>query len=141
MYRDQEQRDFARTLRNEPTGAERRLLRLLRAGQLHGRKFRGQAAIGPSVVDFVCLSLKLIVELGGPQHLDQAAIEHDTRRDAWLSTRGFHILRFRNQSLDDDIQAVIDAIAGALDALEMTTRNPPTPALPAEGREPNQGNG
>ena len=45
MYRDREQRDFARQLRNEPTEAEKRLWHFLRAGKL-GVKFRRQAAIG-----------------------------------------------------------------------------------------------
>ena len=69
MYRDQEQRDFARQLRNEATPAETRLWHFLRAGLL-GVKFRRQAAIGAFIVDFVCFSHSLIVELDGPQHVE-----------------------------------------------------------------------
>ena len=50
MYRDSDQRDFARRLRNQPTGAEKRLWYLLRARQLGGHKFRRQAALGPYIV-------------------------------------------------------------------------------------------
>ncbi len=82
MYRDEDQRDFARRLRNEPIGAEKRLWFLLRAGQLNGHKFRRQAALGPYIVDFICLAQRLIVELDGPQHLEPAAAEHDARRTA-----------------------------------------------------------
>src|SRR5204863_4151265 len=100
MYRDQEQRNFARQLRNQPTDTEKRLWHFLRAGKL-GVKFRRQAAIGAYIVDFVCFSHKLIVELDGPQHLDASARDHDNRRSEWLTSRGFRVIRFRNQALDE----------------------------------------
>jgi very-short-patch-repair endonuclease len=62
MYRDEEQRDFARQLRSECTEAEKNLWYFLRGNKL-GVKFRRQAAIGVYVVDFVCFSNKLIVSL------------------------------------------------------------------------------
>jgi very-short-patch-repair endonuclease len=135
MYRDQTQRDFARSLRNEPTSAEKQLWRFLRANQLRGHKFRRQAAIGPYVVDFICFAMKLIIELDGPQHLEPGAIEHDERRTAWLAARGYHIIRFRNQELDENIHAVVDVIEHAIEQLEIARRNPPSPTLPAAGRE------
>jgi hypothetical protein len=79
MYRNQEQRDFARELRNNATPAETRSWRYLQAGKL-GVKFRRQAAIGAYIVDFVCLSHRLIVELDGPQHFDGECQVHDARR-------------------------------------------------------------
>src|SRR6185295_16118021 len=118
MYRDKAQRDFARTLRNNSTPAEKRLWHFLRAQKLGGHKFRRQAAIGSYIVDFVCFAAKLIVELDGPQHLEPAAVEYDKGRTNWLSSRGFHILRFRNQELDENIHAVVDTIAGALAELQ-----------------------
>jgi very-short-patch-repair endonuclease len=138
MYRDNDQREFARGLRNQPTDAERRLWHFLRAQKLCGRKFRRQAAIGPYVVDFVCFADKLIVELDGPQHLEPGAVEHDKRRTNWLASRGFRVVRFRNQELDENIRAVVDAIGRALDELEARSQNPPSPTLPAEGREPDE---
>lgn len=136
MYRDQNQRDFARSLRNLPISPEKRLWHFLRAKQLRGHKFRRQAAIGPYIVDFVCFAQKLIIELDGPQHLESNAIDHDTRRTNWLNTRGFHIIRFRNQELDENIHAVVNAIERALKELEAPRPIPPSPSLPAEGREP-----
>src|SRR5258705_11420910 len=118
MYRDNDQREFARALRNQPTDAERRLWHFLSAQKLRGQKFRRQAAIGPYVVDFVCFADKLIVELDGPQHLDPEAARHDERRTDWLAARGFRVVRFRNQELDENIRAVVDAIGRALDELE-----------------------
>jgi very-short-patch-repair endonuclease len=139
MYPENNQREFARALRNQPSDAERRLWHFLRAQKLRGRKFRRQGAIGPYVVDFVCFEYKLVVELDGPQHLESEAVEHDKRRTNWLTTRGFRVVRFRNQELDENIRAVVDAIGWAIDELEALAQNPPSPTLPAEGREPDEG--
>ena len=136
MYRDEDQRDFARRLRNEPSGAEQRLWFLLRAGQLNGHKFRRQAALGPYIVDFICLAQRLIVELDGPQHLEPAAAEHDARRTAWLAERGYRVIRFRNHELDDDVHRVVDEIRQAIEVATPTPLPPPSPTLPSRGREP-----
>ena len=84
MYRNQNQRDFARQLRNDATPAEKRLWYFLRAEKL-GAKFRRQAAIGAYIVDFVCFSHNLIIELDGPQHVEDKAKDHDASRTACLS--------------------------------------------------------
>ncbi len=108
MYRNQRQCDFARTLRNAASNAEKLLWHFLRAHQLGGHKFRRQVAIGPSIVDFACLPKKLIIELDGPQHFETEAAQYDIERDEWLTARGYRILRYRNQELDENIQAVLD---------------------------------
>ncbi len=137
MYRDTEQRNFARDLRNQPTDPEKRLWWFLRAEKL-GCKFRRQAAMGAYVVDFVCFSQQLIVELDGPQHVESEGRAHDARRTAWLATRGFRVLRFRNHELDEDIQAVVAAIKHAISVANPTRMQHPSPALPVEGREPDR---
>src|SRR5689334_24729879 len=124
MYQDKAQRDFARTLRNESTPAEKRLWQSLRAQSLRGHKFRRQAAIGPYIVDFVCFSHKLVIELDGPQHLEPEAVEYDKRRIDWLSSRGFRLLRFRNQELDEDVRAVVAKIDRALTELAASAEQP-----------------
>jgi very-short-patch-repair endonuclease len=136
MYRDKKQRDFARALRNALTSAEKHLWHFLRAQQLGGHKFRRQAAIGPYVVDFVCFPLKLIVELDGPQHLETNALEYDARRTACLASRGFRVIRFRNQELDENSRTLIAEIELAISDLQASSQNPPSPTLPTEGREP-----
>jgi len=113
MYRNEEQHDFARRLRNEPTEAEERLWHFLRARKL-GVKFRRQAALVCCVVDFICFSHRLIVELDGPQHFEDTALEHDRRRSEWLRQEGYRVIRFRNQALDEDIQQVVDEIRRVL---------------------------
>jgi very-short-patch-repair endonuclease len=131
MYHDQEQRNFARQLRNNATDAERQLWRALRAQQLAGYKFRRQAAIGPYVVDFVCFSHTLVIVVDGVHHAEGQSPQRDAARTAWLESRGFRVLRFWNHQLDEGLKLVVDEIRGALEKA-----HPPSPALPAEGREP-----
>src|SRR3954465_2309105 len=130
MYRNADQRKFARDLRNQPTNAEKRLWQLLRAQQIRGHKFRRQAAIGAYIVDYVCFSQKLIIELDGPQHAEWAAAEHDAARTAWLASQGFRVLRFWDHQLDDGIQSVVDAIETALSTGAPTPPGTPLPNPP-----------
>ena len=109
MYRNEQQRDFARMLRNEATPAEVRLWYFLKGHKL-GVKFRRQFPLGAYIVDFVCLSHRLIVELDGPQHLAVANKTHDDRRTAWLASQEFRVIRFRNQMLDEDLRQVVEEI-------------------------------
>src|SRR5512140_907244 len=80
-------------LRKEPTPAETRLWSYLRKDQL-GITFRRQHAIGPYIADFCAPSKKLIIELDGSQHLDQA--ESDAERTDFLASKGYRVLRFWN---------------------------------------------
>jgi very-short-patch-repair endonuclease len=135
MYRDTEQRDFARHLRNNSTDAERRLWLLLRSQQLTGFKFRRQAAIENYIVDFVCFSKKLIIELDGGQHNETSLKEYDEARTQWLESRGFRILRFWNHDVCQNEDGIVEVIWRALSEPMPTQVSPPSPALPAEGRE------
>ena len=59
---------FARQLRRAMTDAERTLWRQLRMQQMDVR-FRRQHPLGPYIVDFVCLSHRLVVEEIGRAHV------------------------------------------------------------------------
>lgn len=63
--------DTARKLRKELTPAERKLWAVIRNDQL-GVNFRRQHAIGNFIPDFVCIKKKIIIELDGGQHAEQA---------------------------------------------------------------------
>jgi len=134
MYRDAEQREFARRLRNSMMPAERTLWRLLRADQLNGFRFRRQAAIGAYIADFVCFSRKLIVELDGPQYAEKQAQQHDAARTNWLASQGFLTLRFWNHQLDEDLQLVVDAILNALEMADPVVAPPLSPTLSTRER-------
>jgi very-short-patch-repair endonuclease len=85
----------ARVLRSNQTEAEQRLWYYLRARRFFGLKFKRQKPVGNYIVDFVCFSPKLIIEVDGGHHAEQE--EYDERRDRWLCNEGFMILRFWKQ--------------------------------------------
>jgi very-short-patch-repair endonuclease len=103
---------YARTLRKNPTEAERTLWKHLRMRQLEGHKFRRQQLLGAYIVDLVCLERKVIIEVDGGQHGEQ--VVSDAERTAWLEARGFRVLRFWNHQVLADVQAVKEAIREAL---------------------------
>ncbi len=73
----------ARALRRQRTPAERKLWWRLRELKTHGFKFRQQAPIDGFVVDFVCLSARLIVEVDGGTHSTEDEVAADTRRQRY----------------------------------------------------------
>jgi very-short-patch-repair endonuclease len=112
-----------RLLRSNMTGAERRLWRRLRARQLHGWKFRRQHPYGDYVLDFVCLDAKLVVELDGGQHAERQ--QDDAARDASLRAAGFQVLRFWNNQVMQELEAVVERIVAALPATPPPSRPSP----------------
>ncbi|MBZ9672220.1 endonuclease domain-containing protein [Mesorhizobium sp. B2-1-8] len=100
-------RNFARSLRRAMTEAEGRLWQELRDRRLDGIKFRRQMPFGKYVADFVCIEASLIIEIDGSQHADS---DSDRSRDADLKARGFRILRFWNDDVLRDMNAVCDTI-------------------------------
>ena len=63
--------------------------------------YRRQATIGPYVVDFACLTHRLIIECDGGQH-DMNS--HDAIRDLWLTEQGWTILRFWNNEVQGRLE-------------------------------------
>ena len=88
----------ARQLRGRMTGAERTLWQILRGRRLGGYRFRKQAPIGKFVADFVCHEAKIIIEVDGGQHNDLKQISYDEYRTMWLSSQGYFVRRFWNQT-------------------------------------------
>jgi len=67
---------------------------LLSGGQMMGYKFRRQRPIDNYIVDFICLPLKLIIEVDGITHEIDENINRDEKRDEKLSELGYTTLRF-----------------------------------------------
>jgi very-short-patch-repair endonuclease len=129
--RSRELRDRAREMRANPTPAERRLWSMLRDRRMPSFKFKRQHVIAPYIVDFACLERFLIIEADGGQHAESVS---DERRDAYLRSKGFRVLRFWNNDVLDNSAGVFEAIAAALH-----TPHPPKPSAwappsPHEGR-------
>lgn len=100
----------ARSLRRSATPPERVLWSHLRAGRLHGLKFRRQYPVGPYVCDFYCTAATLAVEIDGRVHETKAA--EDRTRDAYLASQGIRTLRVSASWISTDIDAVLGLIAG-----------------------------
>jgi len=117
----------ARNLRKNLTEVEKKLWYWLRRQNLQEARFRRQAPIGRYIVDFACYDPKLIIELDGGQHADQQ--HYDEKRDAWLKSEGFHVLRFWNHEVVENVEGVLQVIMDGLNAL----RVPPLPNPPPRG--------
>jgi very-short-patch-repair endonuclease len=91
------------------TPPERRLWQVLRTrpGDL---KFRKQHPFGPYTADFYCPSARLVIEVDGDSHDMGDRPESDARRDDWLRTRGFHVIRFLAVEVMKDVESVKTAI-------------------------------
>ncbi len=94
-------------MRREPTEAEDRLWHELRGRRLDSIKFKRQVPVGRFVADFLCAEARLIVEIDGSQHAES---RRDKERDAELKARGFRVLRFWNDDILKELDAVCDTI-------------------------------
>ena len=104
----------SRELRRGQTEVEALLWRYLRRRQLNGFRFRRQHPIGPYIADFACLEPKLVIELDGSQHIEDAA--RDRRRDRFLRQQGYRVLRFTNDKVSADVDTVLEVILEALES-------------------------
>jgi very-short-patch-repair endonuclease len=72
--------------------------------------FRRQHPMGPYIVDFYCSAAKLVVEIDGAGHSEDAQIAHDQRRDAWLGRQGLKVCRVAASSVFEDAGGVADGV-------------------------------
>jgi len=99
----------ARRLRKEMPLAERLLwLRLKEFSKLCGATFRRQHPLPPYVVDFVCLSLKLVIEIDGYSH--DLRQRQDQAREDYLLKVGFKTRRFSNVDVLSNPDGVAETI-------------------------------
>jgi very-short-patch-repair endonuclease len=99
----------AKELRQNMTAAEKKLwhnylknlsLRVLR-----------QRPIDNFIVDFYCAKLKLVIEVDGDSHFTDDGIEGDRERTAILEGYGLKVIRFTNDEVLNNFEAVCEAIA------------------------------
>lgn len=96
----------ARELRKNQTKQERILWSILRKNQFYGFKFLRQYPIEPYIVDFICREKKIIIEIDGGQHNQPDDIEYDIERTNFLNSRGYKVIRFWNNDIDNNIDGV-----------------------------------
>jgi very-short-patch-repair endonuclease len=101
---------YRRNLRQSMTPAEASLWTLINKRQLDGERFLRQYSIGNYIVDFYCPRCRLAIELDGQPHFEEAQIEYDQQRTAFLNQQGVRVLRFENFEVFDYPQRTLDTI-------------------------------
>ncbi|CAA2106553.1 hypothetical protein MBUL_03730 [Methylobacterium bullatum] len=129
-------RSFAREQRRLMTRAEALFWEQVRSGRFNGHKFKRQVPVAPYIVDFLCPSVRLIIELDGEPHEMQARQARDARRDVWLMDQGFTVLRFTNDLVLSNLGLVMDTVEHAIQRQRC-----PSPASLREAPSPAEGGG
>ena len=95
--------------RKDPTVAEKILWSELK-NQALGTKFRQQHLIDNYIVDFVCLTKRLIIEVDGDYHFTPEQILSDQERTSILNELGYKVIRFTNEEVIISITKVLEKI-------------------------------
>ncbi len=88
---------------------EDKLWQHIRNDQL-GEKVRRQHSVEGYIVDFALLSKRLVIEIDGNYHNDEEQKKYDDARTAWFNELGLAVLRFSNDEVINDIEAVVKKI-------------------------------
>lgn len=111
---------LAQKMRAEPTRAERALWAFLSDRQQGGIKFRRQAPMWGYIADFYAPSVRLCIEVDGGYHITRVGA--DAKRDADLARHGIRTMRFTNERVMRETDAVLAEINAAIDAAGPTPR-------------------
>jgi very-short-patch-repair endonuclease len=103
-------KEYRQILRRTTTPTENMLWRRLKGKQLDGLRFRQQHGYGPYVLDFYCPSLRLCIELDGNIHDEEQVRLKDEERTEFLLEQRIHVLRFRNEDVENDVEGVLERI-------------------------------
>ena len=103
-------KEYRQILRRTTTPTENMLWRRLKGKQLDGLRFRQQHGYGPYVLDFYCPSLRLCIELDGNIHDEEQVRLKDEERTEFLLEQRIHVLRFRNEDMENDVEGVLERI-------------------------------
>ena|SRR5438067_4482715 len=102
----------ARSLRSDPTPAERKLwFEFLRGLPI---RFSRQKPLGNYIADFYCASRLLIIEVDGDSHFTDQGEAYDSHRSAALEGQSVRIIRFTNLEVMEQFEAVCQRIGDAL---------------------------
>jgi isoleucyl-tRNA synthetase len=107
-------KENAENRRKNATEAENFLWQNLDSKQLDGYKFRREHVIGDFIVDFACLSKKLVIEVDGGYHNEENQIEFDKMRSDFLNEKGFKVIRFTNEEVLYNFEKTLETIKTAL---------------------------
>ena len=99
-------KDFAKRNRREMTESERVLWEGLRKLNC-GYHFRRQHPIGDYIADFICLKRKLVIEVDGGYHNEPQQQQNDLWRTEFMESKGYTVLRFKNEEISNNLSEVI----------------------------------
>lgn len=83
---------------------------LLRNRKLEGRKFRRQHPISGYILDFYCHECNLAIEIDGSGHETEVGKAYDEERTEYLESLGLRVIRFKNEQVLNNVNAVLAAI-------------------------------
>ena|SRR5688572_26848762 len=115
----------AREMRHPQTAAETTLWRALRNRNLK-YKFRRHTCPGGRcqghpienlIIDFFCARAKLCIEIDGASHLEASQADYDTARTAYLEELGYKVIRFTNDDVRYNLDAVVDEIVRTIESI------------------------
>ena len=98
-----------------------------------GYKFRKQLPLAPYTIDFVCLSVRLAIEVDGEAHERGNKPQSDANRDQFVREGGFRVLRIPARDVLQDTEACVRLIVA-----QCGEGGPPPPSL-RDGPPPRAG--
>ncbi|KGQ24711.1 hypothetical protein JP28_11310 [Gallibacterium anatis] len=113
-------KELSQKLRSNQTDAEGKLWQRINRDQLLGFRFNRQKPLLNYIVDFYCAKAKLIIELDGSHHYEPEYQEKDRQRDDELRSLGFTVMRFSNDEIYYEIEAVVEQIYLFLEQVQIS---------------------
>lgn len=114
----------ARELRQKQTKAEEVFWELVRNRKFNNLKFRRQHQIGNYIADFYCDEFKIVIEFDGSIHNSIEQQKHDSKRDKFLTSSGFKVLRFKNEDIFNNPENVFEKIENVISANTISAHSP-----------------
>ena len=100
------------------TKSETVLWRKLKGTQL-GYKFRRQWGIEKYIVDFYCPKVKLVIEVDGITHDEEAVAIRDAEREEYLVSLGLKVIRFSSNDVLKNLDSVVESIFNTCKELDV----------------------
>ncbi|KGL64047.1 ATP-dependent DNA helicase RecG [Polaribacter sp. Hel1_85] len=107
-------KELQKDRKKQTTPAEQVLWEQLKTKKLDF-KFRRQHVVDEIIVDFICISKKLVIEVDGKYHNTTLQQEADDLRTEILKELGFKVIRFTNEEVIGSIETVIRKISEELE--------------------------
>ena len=103
-------KSFARQNRNDATKSEACLWKYALRAKQTGYQFNRQRPVLIYIADFICLELKLIIEVDGYTHTFKEVKKNDLIRQSRLEKAGFIVLRFKDEEVLTEIGRVREVV-------------------------------